>query len=127
MSIINEKQIKIEYITQIRSNKSLLKTLKHKPLSHYENQLANMDNIDIYTFFLLCHLENINILYIFNRCFYSTYEIDEPYIDVSNNNIEIVQSNIIKHMNENIDENEDTDESELSDIDIEIILYTVVV
>ena len=116
LTIIIEKQIKIDYIQQIRLNKALLKTLKHKPLSHYENQLANMDQIDIYTFFLLCHLENINILYIVDRCFYSTYEIDEPYIDISvvstcNNITDVIDTN-------EYNTDEDTDESELSDIDI---------
>lgn len=137
LTIICEKQIKIEYIQQIRSNKPLLKTLKHQPLSHYENQLTNMDKIDLYTFFLLCHLENINILYIVDRCFYSTYEIDEPYIDVSvvnSNNTENKEEatmdmdininmntnslmNIVRNMNE-YNTDDDTDESELSDIDI---------
>lgn len=127
LTVITEKQIKIEYIQQIRSNKALLKTLKHKPLSHYENQLANLDKIDIYTFFLLCHLENINILYIVNRCFYSTYEIDEVYIDISNNHNDAIETNnnIIntnKFLTEYHSDN-DTDESELSDVDISSSRY----
>lgn len=119
LTIISEKQIKIEYIQQIRLNKSLIKTLKHKPGFHYEDQLANANKIDIYTFFVLCHLENINITYIVNRSFYITYDLEESYIDLAKNYTE--ENN---NINEIIhDPDEYTDESELSDIDVDNSQY----
>jgi hypothetical protein len=121
LSTIIEKQMKIEYIQQIRLNKSVLNTTIHKskPFSYYEDQLANMEHIDLYTFFLLCHLENVNILYIVNKCFYSTYDIEEPYIDISNiTNTPVANpTNNTTTINTNLLDEYDTDESELSDID----------
>jgi hypothetical protein len=126
LSIIVEKQMKIEYIQKIRLNKSMLNinACKSKPFSYYEDQLANMEHIDLYTFFLLCHLENVNILYIVNNCFYSTYEINGPYIDIYNNNKSTIleepaTTTTTTHIPNIISEDSDTDESELSDIDEE--------
>jgi hypothetical protein len=124
LSIIIEKQIKIEFIEQIRLNKSTLSPFKSKPFSHYEDQLANMDHIDLYTFFLLCHLEHINIVYIVHKCFYSTYDLPYQYIDIVNNNNPNNDLQIPVKINTNINtitrsstDESDTDESELSDID----------
>jgi hypothetical protein len=91
-----------------------------------KDQLANMEHIDLYTFFLLCHLENLNILYIVNKCFYSTYDIEEQYIDISNTKLtsistttntttttnNITTPNIITMPNTMLSEEYDTDESE---------------
>jgi hypothetical protein len=63
-NLIVEKKIKIEYVEKLRKEKQLLKTYKFATLTHIENQLANEQRIDIYTFLTLCVLENLNVFYI---------------------------------------------------------------
>ena len=48
---------------RIRENKPLLVKYKCMPYGYYEDQLYNNVYIDLYTFFLLCHLENNKITY----------------------------------------------------------------
>ena len=93
-----------------------------------------MGHIDLYTFFLLCHLEHINIIYILNKCFYSTYDIDNEYIDIINTylhtsvKINETSTTTIHNITKTVVEPEveagsdtDTAESELSDIDEDYI------
>ena len=68
--IVEEKRIKIEYVEKIRENKALFKKHKFASISHVENHLVNEHKIDIYTFFSLCLLENMNVLYIHKKSFY---------------------------------------------------------
>jgi hypothetical protein len=68
--IVEEKRIKIEYVEKIRENKALFKKHKFASISHLENQLVNEHKIDIYTFFSLCLLENMNVFYIHKKSFY---------------------------------------------------------
>jgi hypothetical protein len=70
INLIIEKKIKIEYIEKLRQNKGLLKQYKYATLVHMENQLLNEQRIDINTFFSLCLLEKLNILYINKNTYY---------------------------------------------------------
>ena len=72
INLVVEKKYKIEYIEKIRKNKQLLKSLKLSSLSAIENILVNEKSINIETFFLLCALENINILYVSNKTYYES-------------------------------------------------------
>lgn len=70
INIVVEKTMKIEYVEHFRKKKELLKINKCAPLLHIENMLVNEYKIDIKTFIALCVLENKNILYINNKCYY---------------------------------------------------------
>ena len=65
-----EKNMKIEYVEKIRKEKQMLKLYKFSSLSKIENQLANEFKIDLNTFFTLCVIENINIVYINKRTYF---------------------------------------------------------
>jgi hypothetical protein len=69
-NIVFEKKIKFEYIDKIRQNKQLIKSYKFATFSHLENQIANEEKIDLATFFTICVIENINILYIFKKTYF---------------------------------------------------------
>ena len=70
INIVVEKTMKIEYVERLRQKKELLKMNKCAPLLHIENMLVNEYKIDIKTFMALCVLENKNILFINNKCYY---------------------------------------------------------
>lgn len=80
--LVEEKKIKIDYVEKIRENKPLLKQYKFASLTHIENQLVNEFKIDIHTFFSLCVLENINIMYIHKKSFYELILNDEEIVYV---------------------------------------------
>ena len=85
--IVEEKKIKIEYVEKIRENKPLLKQYKFASLTHIENQLVNEFKIDIYTFFSLCALENLNVTYIHKKSFYELIMNDEETAHVIHRSI----------------------------------------
>lgn len=72
-----EHSLKIEYITRIKENKLLWKRYKLQKIVDCENELLNDKKISLKTFFVLCILENINILYIYKRCFYPLLPDDD--------------------------------------------------
>jgi len=76
------KQIKIEYVDIIRKNKQIIKTHKFDAISNIENNLANENYLNIKTFFTLCAIENINILFVINKTYYEllTNDKDELFI-----------------------------------------------
>lgn len=79
INLITEKKWKIDYIEKLRLNKTLVKKYKYSTLTHIENQLLNEHVIDIPTFFSLCVLENLNILYIHKKYYYELImNEDEP-------------------------------------------------
>jgi len=81
VNIVVEKKIKIDYVTKIRVNKQLIRKYKLATLIHIEDKLVNETKIDIKTFFALCLVENINIIYINKKTFFEL-NINEtkPYI-----------------------------------------------
>lgn len=70
INIVVEKKLKIEYVELLRMKKQELKSKKIAQMAHVENQLANEYIIDLKTFFMLCAIEKINILYIHKKSFY---------------------------------------------------------
>ncbi len=81
-NVIGEKKIKIEYIELMRKNKTILKTYKFSTLTNMENVLANERNLDISTFFSLCVLENLNVLFIKNKTYFELLMTDEKEVFV---------------------------------------------
>lgn len=63
-NLLNEKKIKIDYVSKIRNNKAILKKYKFDTLTNIENNLVNDKCINLSTFFSLCCIENINVVLI---------------------------------------------------------------
>jgi len=70
INIVTERKIKIEYVTSLRKNKKTIKGYKIAPLVNIENFLVNENCIDMATFFALCILEDIPLLYIYRKTYY---------------------------------------------------------
>lgn len=77
INIVLEKRLKIEYIEKIRKEKQIVKSHKFATLTHLENQLANEEKIDLPTFFTLCVIENINILYVCKKTYFELLMNDD--------------------------------------------------
>ena len=81
---IVEKKLKIEYVEQIRKQKTLIKPYKFASISNIENQLANEHNINLKTMLSLCVIENVNVLFINNKTYYELLMNDGPDIHIIN-------------------------------------------
>jgi hypothetical protein len=77
INIVLEKKLKIEYIEKIRKEKQIVKSHKFATLTHLENQLANEERIDLNTFFTLCVIENINVLYVCKKTYFELLMNDD--------------------------------------------------
>lgn len=77
INIVLEKKLKIEYVEKIRQEKQIVKSHKFATLTHLENQLANEEKIDLPTFFTLCVIENINILYVCKKTYFELLMNDD--------------------------------------------------
>jgi hypothetical protein len=77
INIVLEKKLKIEYIAKIRKEKQIVKSYKFATLTHLENQLANEEKIDLNTFFTLCVIENINVLYVCKKTYFELLMNDD--------------------------------------------------
>lgn len=83
-----EKNEKYKYIETLRKKKDILKIHKIKPFTELEDDLANKKQISIKTFFALCVLENINVLFISNRKVYELLVDERQPINVVHRNKE---------------------------------------
>ena len=105
-NIVGEKKIKIEYVELMRQNKTILKTYKFSTLTNMENVLANEHKLDIPTFFSLCVLENLNVVFIKNKTYFELLMNDTEDVFVLhylNNNkygVELSSLNAITKMKE---------------------------
>jgi hypothetical protein len=61
---LTAKQFKINLVSKIRENKQIIKTYKFDTISNIESNLANDNNISIYTFMTLCAIDNINVIFV---------------------------------------------------------------
>lgn len=77
INIVLEKKLKIDYVEKIRKEKQIVKSYKFATLTHLENQLANEDKIDLNTFFTLCVIENINVLYVCKKTYFELLMNDD--------------------------------------------------
>ena len=71
---IVEKEYKINLVTQIRKYKDILKKYKWKK-SQIENNLVHDKEITLETFFCICIINKINVMYINNNTY---FEINNP-------------------------------------------------
>ena len=55
------KQLKINYVDKIRTNKQTIKIYKFDTITNIENNLANENNINIKSVMSLCAIDKINI------------------------------------------------------------------
>jgi hypothetical protein len=58
------KQLKINYVSKIRENKSVIKTYKFDTITSMESNLANDNNISIKTVMSLCAIDKINVIFV---------------------------------------------------------------
>jgi hypothetical protein len=77
INIVLEKKLKIDYVEKIRKEKQIIKAHKFATLTHLENQLANEVKIDVNTFFTLCVIENINVLYVSKKIYFELLMNDD--------------------------------------------------
>ena len=77
INIVLEKRLKIEYVEKIRKEKQIVKLYKFATLTHLENLLANEEKIDLPTFFTLCVIENINVLYVCKKTYFELLMNDD--------------------------------------------------
>lgn len=64
------KQIKINYIDKIRSNKQTIKIYKFDTITNIENNLANENTININSIMSLCAIDKINIIFVRKNAYY---------------------------------------------------------
>ena len=83
------KQIKISYIEKIRKEKQTLKIYKFDSITNIESNLVNDNFINYKTFFTLCALDNINVIYITKKIYFELLmnDSDEIFIvhELNNN------------------------------------------
>ena len=110
INIVLEKKLKIDYVEKIRKEKQIVKAHKFATLTHLENQLANEVKIDINTFFTLCVIENINVLYVSKKIYFELLMNDDKihiihrldnyskygYEGVAQSKIELYRSTLFK-------------------------------
>ena len=73
-----EKKLKIDYVEKLRKEKQLLvRQYKFAALTEIENQLANESKINLETFFTLCVIEKINVLYVNNKTYFELSPNDD--------------------------------------------------
>jgi hypothetical protein len=74
ISYVKEKQLKIALVEELRGDvvRSRLKLCKLTSIDHVEDQLANENVIDLATFFSLCFIDNIQVFYFKDKCYYQT-------------------------------------------------------
>ena len=74
------KQLKIDFVSNIRKNKDVIKTYKFDTKSNIESNLVNDNNLNSKTFLALCAVENINVIYISKKTYYELLMNDSNII-----------------------------------------------
>jgi hypothetical protein len=74
------KQMKIELVDSIRKNKDVVKMYKYDTISNLESNLANDNNLNVNTFFTLCAIENINVIFLRKNTYYEMLMNDSDKI-----------------------------------------------
>lgn len=64
------KQIKINYVSKIRENKSVVKTYKFDTITNIESNLVNDNNINIKTVMSLCAINKINLIFVSRKTYF---------------------------------------------------------
>lgn len=79
-STLLAKQLKIEMVDITRKNKDIVKLHKFDTISNIESNLANDNNLSIKTFFTLCAIHNINVIYVKKNTYYELLTNDSNII-----------------------------------------------
>lgn len=98
-----EKEMKFKYIELLRSNKTVLKTHKIKPLYELEDDLANKIQISLKTFVALCIIENINIIILHKKKIFEYICNDTEIVNIITQTDEPLKYNLdlnITHSND---------------------------
>lgn len=90
-----EKQLKLEYVTKLRENKSCLKAPhRFDTFANLENNLANDPTIHIKTVAALCVIDKLNIVYIHKKTYFMLTMTDSPtYYVIQTNTTSNYQKN----------------------------------
>lgn len=82
IGFVKEKQQKITLVEQLRNPlfRNKLKQSKLCSIEHLEDQLANQATIDLATFFTLCYLFDLPVLYFQNHCYYHSLPEALPWL-----------------------------------------------
>lgn len=64
------KQMKINFVSKIRSNKQVVKTYKFDTITNIESNLANDNNINIKSIMSLCAIDKINVIFVSRKTYY---------------------------------------------------------
>jgi hypothetical protein len=76
------KQMKIELVDSIRKHKDIVKMYKFDTITNLESNLANDNNLNVNTFFTLCAIENINVIFLKRNTYYEMMMNDSDKIYV---------------------------------------------
>jgi len=76
-NIVVEKQQKIALVTTLRNNKHISKKLKLDTLGNLEGNLGNDTYLTLATFFTLCAIEQIPVMYVNKKCYFMVEEDTE--------------------------------------------------
>lgn len=84
ISYVKERQLKIQLVEELRGEilRSKLKQCKLGSIDHIEDKLANEQTIDLITFFSLCFLNDIQVVYFKGKCYYKTLKESLPWLEV---------------------------------------------
>jgi hypothetical protein len=69
------KQLKIDLVSKVRDNKSMLKIYKFDTLTNIESNLANDPFINVKTFISLCLISNLNVIFVNKKMSHYMFEI----------------------------------------------------
>jgi hypothetical protein len=92
---LTTKQLKIEYISKIRENKSVVKMYKFDTISNIENNLANDAIINIKTAMTLFAIQNMNVIFVNNKTYFELLTNDTNIVYIIKA-IEHKSSNYVK-------------------------------
>lgn len=81
-----ETYSKLECLEYIFKNKTSVRKLNRiLPIEHYSERLDTGRRIDLPTFFILCHLYNLKITYIYNNIYYTTWSDEDMQLSTPEN------------------------------------------
>ncbi len=113
-NILITKQLKIELVTKIRENKSVVKTYKFDTITNLESNLANDNVLSVKTFMSICAIDNINVIFISKNTYYELLTNDSGIIyiirEINNNQLkyskqygfEIANEESLNHIRSNL-------------------------
>ena len=79
------KQMKIDLVLLIRKHKDILKIYKFDTITNIESNLVNDHCINIKTFFSLCAISNLNIMYINKKTYFESFMNDTSNVYIITN------------------------------------------